>query len=149
MNTANTAGKVARKGSRNKTAKTANATPKRSYLARGTTVKAKRVVLFNGAPVGRGKPSADETKGRMVVYIPVDATYDAKVHGPGVKFQANQHPALGKRLSVATGKVMPSKAKNSAPKAVKKADKVDTTVSVAVATEDAIADTVAAPVAAV
>lgn len=146
MNTANTAGKVARKGSRNKTA---NAAPKRSYLARGTTVKAKRVVLFNGAPVGRGKPSADETKGRMVVYIPVDATYDAKVHGPGVKFQANQHPALGKRLSVATGKVMPSKAKNSAPKSVKKADKVDTTVSVAVATEDAIADTVAAPVAAV
>ena len=46
----------------------------------------KRVVLLNGAPVGRGRPAKDGKGNRTVVWIPVDETFDAAKHGVGNKF---------------------------------------------------------------
>ena len=46
----------------------------------------KRVVLLNGQPVGRGRPTLTGKGERTVVFIPVDETFDATKHGLGVKF---------------------------------------------------------------
>ena len=52
----------------------------------GTGLLVKRVVLLNGAPVGRGKPVKGTLKKRTFVYIPMDASYDVEVYGTGSRF---------------------------------------------------------------
>jgi hypothetical protein len=72
---------------------------KRSYTPRGTTVVGVRTVLLNGKVIGRGRPSDHDKSERRVVYVPRGETYNASVHGSGVKYDPAQHPPL-KRLPV-------------------------------------------------
>lgn len=72
---------------------------KRNYTKRGTTVIGKRVVLLDGVPVGRGRPSKNGKGERTVVYIPVNEEYDVAKHGTGVMFRGGKHSAF-KRLKV-------------------------------------------------
>lgn len=102
-----TPGQIARKSNKVKTVKVKSAA-KRYYTPRGTSLPAKRVVLIDGVPVGRGRPSS-EVKNRTVVYIPVNEKYNREKHGIGVKYSATNHPALSKRVSL-DGKVLPKKA---------------------------------------
>lgn len=53
-----------------------------------TKVTLKRVVLLDGQPVGRGRPSKTGKGNRTCVFIPVNETYDVKVHGAGKKYSA-------------------------------------------------------------
>jgi hypothetical protein len=99
-----TAGKSARKRSNAKAGKVAKGastekTEKRHYTERGSTYKARRVVLLNGEPVGKGRPQKEGKGGRTVVYIPENMPYDKAIHGLGVKFNANSHKALFRRLA--------------------------------------------------
>lgn len=57
-------------------------------LKYGTGLKVKRVVLIDGVPVGRGRPARGTIKGRTVVYIPVNATYDVAIYGTGSVYNA-------------------------------------------------------------
>lgn len=57
-------------------------------LKYGTGIKVKRVVLIDGVPVGRGRPTRGTVKSRTYVYIPVDATYDVNVYGTGSTYNA-------------------------------------------------------------
>lgn len=68
-----------------------------------TKVTLKRVVLLNGQPVGRGRPNKDGKAERTVVFIPVDQTYDAAVHGTGTKYRAglSQFKLAIKRVDIA------------------------------------------------
>ena len=72
---------------------------KRNYTERGTTVKATRVVLIDGKPVGRGKPSLEGKGERKVVYVPVGQTYNAEIHGSGVRFNKHFH-GVWKRVAI-------------------------------------------------
>ena len=90
--TATTPGKIAR------AARKANG-EKRSYTPRGTTYWARRVILLNGAPVGRGRPSTEGKGERKVVYVPVGMEYDKTVHGEGVRYNAHSHRATHKRIA--------------------------------------------------
>jgi hypothetical protein len=63
-------------------------TVKRSVGRPISKVTLKRVVLSNGVPVGRGRPSIEGKSNRTVVFIPIGETYDASKHGTGVKFSA-------------------------------------------------------------
>jgi hypothetical protein len=94
---AETPGKAARKRANAKT--NTDSAEKREYTPRGTTYFCKRVVLKDGKPVGRGRPSEEELKGRMVVYIPKDAEYDEATYGKGVKYNTATHSAPFKRIS--------------------------------------------------
>lgn len=73
--------------------------PKRDYTPRGTTYWARRVILLNGEPVGRGRPAKDGKGERKVVYVPVGMEYDVAVHGEGVKYNAHSHRFTHKRLA--------------------------------------------------
>lgn len=84
-----TPGKAARK----------NNGEKRDYTPRGTTYWARRVILLNGAPVGRGRPAAEGKGERKVVYVPVGMEYDVAVHGEGVKYNTHSHRATHKRIA--------------------------------------------------
>lgn len=84
-----TPGKAARK----------NNGPKREYTPRGTTYWARRVILLNGKPVGRGRPAADGKGERKVVYVPVGMEYDVAVHGEGVKYNSHSHRDTHKRIA--------------------------------------------------
>jgi len=84
-----TPGKAARK----------NNGPKRDYTPRGTTYWARRVILLNGKPVGRGRPAAEGKGERKVVYVPVGMEYDVAVHGEGVKYNTHSHRATHKRIA--------------------------------------------------
>lgn len=86
---ATTPGKAARK----------NNGEKRDYTPRGTTYWARRVILLNGAPVGRGRPAAEGKGERKVVYVPVGMEYDVAVHGEGVKYNTHSHRATHKRIA--------------------------------------------------
>jgi hypothetical protein len=68
-----------------------------------TKVTLKRVVLLNGQPVGRGRPNKDGKADRTVVFIPVDQTFDATVHGTGTKYRAglSQFKLAIKRVDIA------------------------------------------------
>lgn len=79
-----------------KTASVSNVS-KRQYTKRGTTVLAKRVVLFDGKPIGRGRPKNDIKAKRTVVYIPVNETYNVNKHGTGVEYRSGRHVMI-KRL---------------------------------------------------
>ena len=72
---------------------------KRDYTPRGTTYWARRVILLNGAPVGRGRPAKDGKGERKVVYVPVGMEYDVAVHGEGVKYNTHSHRATHKRIA--------------------------------------------------
>ena len=76
-----------------------NAGEKREYTPRGTTYWCKRVVLKDGVPTGRGRPSFEGIGARTVVYIPKDAEYDAKTYGTGVKFNSHNHRFPFKRIA--------------------------------------------------
>ena len=67
---------------------------KRHYTKRGTTVMGKRIVLLNGNPVGRGRPNKLGKGKRMVVYIPVNESYDVNKHGVGMEYRATRHSTL-------------------------------------------------------
>lgn len=75
---------------------------KRKYTARGTTVVVRRVTLFNGKVIGRGKPSNATKLDRTVVYVPVGEKYNVTVHGVGVNFTSNltEFRQLFKRISI-------------------------------------------------
>lgn len=103
-----TPGQIARKSNKAKNAIKVKAAAKRYYTPRGTSLPAKRIVLVDGVPAGRGRPSSD-VKNRTVVYIPVDQEYDKAKHGIGVKYSSTNHPALSKRVSL-DGKVLPKRA---------------------------------------
>ncbi len=79
------------------------ATDKRGPGRPKTKVTLKRVVLLDGQPVGRGRPNKDGKAKRTVVFIPVDQTYDATVHGKGVPYRAglNQFRVPIKRMDIA------------------------------------------------
>ena len=81
-----------------KAARAAASAGKREYTPRGTTYWARRIVLKDGKPVGRGKPSKEGRGKRTVVYVPVGMEYDAAVHGPGVKYNTASHKATHKRI---------------------------------------------------
>jgi hypothetical protein len=68
-----------------------------------TKVTLKRVVLLNGKPVGRGRPSKDGKSERTVVFIPVNETYDPAVHGTGKKYNVGmaQYKLPIKRIDIA------------------------------------------------
>jgi hypothetical protein len=72
---------------------------KREYTPRGTTYWARRVILLNGEPVGRGRPSLEGKGERKVVYVPVGMEYDVAVHGEGVKYNTHSHRATHKRIA--------------------------------------------------
>lgn len=72
---------------------------KRDYTPRGTTYWARRVILLNGAPVGRGRPEKAGKGERKVVYVPVGMDYDVAVHGEGVKYNTHSHRATHKRIA--------------------------------------------------
>lgn len=72
---------------------------KREYTPRGTTYWARRVILLNGEPVGRGRPSLEGKGERKVVYVPVGMDYDVAVHGEGVKYNTHSHRATHKRIA--------------------------------------------------
>lgn len=85
------------------TAVVAPAAEKRGPGRPKTKVTLKRVVLLNGKPVGRGRPNKDGKADRTVVFIPVDQTYDASVHGTGTKYRAglSQFKLAIKRVDIA------------------------------------------------
>ena len=65
--------------------------PVKRPVGRPVTMKTlKRVVLLNGVPVGRGRPSLEGKGSRTVVYIPVDETYDIARHGVGTRLNKNR-----------------------------------------------------------
>jgi hypothetical protein len=66
-----------------------------------TKVTLKRVVLFNGVPVGRGRPAKEGKKDRTVVFVPVDREYDFALDGLGKPYHA-RHGAPIKRVNIAT-----------------------------------------------
>lgn len=68
-----------------------------------TKVTLKRVVLLNGKPVGRGRPSKEGKGERTVVFVPVGETYDPAVHGTGKKYNAGlaQYKLPIKRIDIA------------------------------------------------
>jgi hypothetical protein len=72
---------------------------KRDYTPRGTTYWARRVILLNGEPVGRGRPSIEGKGERKVVYVPDGMEYDVAVHGEGVKYNTHSHRATHKRIA--------------------------------------------------
>jgi hypothetical protein len=76
-----------------------NGAEKRKYTKRGTSYPAVRVVLFNGTPIGRGAPKHSMVGKCKVVYIIKGMTYDPAVHGEGVKFNVERHPASGRRIN--------------------------------------------------
>jgi len=76
-------------------------TPKRGPGRPTTKVTLKRVVLLDGTPVGKGRPAKDGKSKRTVVYIPVDQTFDVKVHGVGVKYRADRAKLPIKRVDIA------------------------------------------------
>ena len=103
---------------------------KREYTPRGTTYWARRVILLNGEPVGRGRPAKDGKGERKVVYVPVGMEYDVAVHGEGVKYNTHSHRATHKRIAkdsvsytfddgVAPAKATATKAKTKATKTTK------------------------------
>lgn len=67
-----------------------------------TKVTLKRVVLLDGKPVGRGRPNKTGKADRTVVFIPVDQTFDAAVHGTGTKYRAglSQFKLAIKRIDI-------------------------------------------------
>jgi len=85
------------------TAVVAPAAEKRGPGRPKTKVTLKRVVLLNGKPVGRGRPNKDGKAERTVVFIPVDQTYNAEVHGTGTKYRAglSQFKLAIKRVDIA------------------------------------------------
>lgn len=70
----------------------------RDYTPRGTTYWARRVILKNGKPVGRGRPAAAGKGERKVVYVPVGMAYDVAIHGEGVKYNSHSHGDTHKRI---------------------------------------------------
>lgn len=72
---------------------------KRDYTPRGTTYWARRVILLNSVPVGRGRPAKDGKGERKVVYVPVGMEYDVAIHGEGVKYNSHSHRATHKRIA--------------------------------------------------
>ena len=50
----------------------------------------RRVVLLDGAPVGRGRPIKGSKQNRTVVFVPINETYSVAKHGTGVKFAPKQ-----------------------------------------------------------
>jgi hypothetical protein len=108
---------------------------KREYTPRGTTYWARRVILLNGEPVGRGRPAKDGKGERKVVYVPVGMEYDVAVHGEGVKYNTHSHRATHKRIAkdsvsytfddgVAPAKATATKAKTKAKTKATKTTKV-------------------------
>ena len=75
---------------------------KRKYTTRGTTVAARRVTLFDGKVIGRGKPANATKSARTVVYVPVGQKYNPTVHGLGVNFTSDltEFRQLFKRISI-------------------------------------------------
>jgi len=75
---------------------------KRKYTARGTTVVARRVTLFDGKVIGRGKPANATKSSRTVVYVPIGQKYNPTVHGRGVNFTSDltEFSQLFKRISI-------------------------------------------------
>lgn len=67
-----------------------------------TKVTLKRVVLLDGQPVGRGRPTKGSTSKRTYVFVPVDETYDATVHGDGSRYRVglNQCKTPIKRVNI-------------------------------------------------
>ena len=67
-----------------------------------TKITLKRVVLVDGAPVGRGRPALETKSVRTVVFIPVDETFNASVHGVGKKYIAGlaQYKLAIKRVDI-------------------------------------------------
>ncbi len=53
--------------------------------ATGKVNKTKMIFVYRGTVVSRGKPSLEQVKHRRQVVIPAGATYDAAVHGLGVR----------------------------------------------------------------
>ena len=72
---------------------------KRDYTPRGTTYWARRVILLNGEPVGRGRPSIEGKGERKVVYVPVGMEFDVAIHGEGVKYNTHSHRSTHKRIA--------------------------------------------------
>ena len=64
---------------------------KRHYTKRGTTKMVKRVVLLDGKPVGRGRPSKAGKGKRTVVYIGMDENYNKEKHGIGTEYRNTRH----------------------------------------------------------
>lgn len=75
---------------------------KRKYTARGTTVVARRVTLFDGKVIGRGKPANATKSSRTVVYVPIGQKYNPTIHGLGVNFTSDltEFSQLFKRISI-------------------------------------------------
>lgn len=120
----------------------ADGTPKRAYTPRNATYHARRIVLLDGEPVGKGRPAKDGKSKRMVVYVPVGMDYNVKLHGPGVKFNTASHAAPYRRIAkdsvsytFADGKVGKVKAAKSTAK--RKAPQKAKVVAVSVDTESA------------
>jgi len=67
-----------------------------------TKMTLKRVVLLNGKPVGRGRPSKTSSSNRKVVFIPINETYEESVHGVGKKYISglNQYTHQIKRVDL-------------------------------------------------
>lgn len=61
---------------------------KPSRVNRSNGIKVKRVVLIDGVPAVRGRPTRETIGRRTYVYIPVDATYDVNVYGIGFTYNA-------------------------------------------------------------
>ena len=85
-----------------------------------TKMTLKRVVLKDGKPVGRGKPSLEGKGSRTVVFIPVTETYDVTVHGTGVKYRAARCKTPIKRVPLATFRQLVNTPATPAPKRVRK-----------------------------
>lgn len=75
---------------------------KRKYTARGTTVVVRRVTLFDGKVIGRGKPANATKSSRTVVYVPIGQKYNPTVHGLGVNFTSDlmEFSQLFKRINI-------------------------------------------------
>lgn len=75
---------------------------KRKYTARGTTVVVRRVTLFDGKVIGRGKPANATKSLRTVVYVPIGQKYNPTVHGLGVNFTSDltEFSHLFKRINI-------------------------------------------------
>ena len=80
----------------------ATETKSKRRLKYGTGIKVKRVVLIDGVPVGRGRPTRGTIKNRTYVYIPVDATYDVNVYGTGSTYNAYRGTAPIKTIKKET-----------------------------------------------
>jgi hypothetical protein len=68
-----------------------------------TKVTLRRVVLANGKPVGRGRPTTADRADRTVVFVPVGEKYNASIHGVGSKYIAglSQFSTPIKRVDIA------------------------------------------------